>query len=80
MIRELSHAISRINKDQSVMAQTLAQASLIFKKCMLIDEEEFIKVTNVVQGSASALKGYISSLGSFVGSMTIAKNEPIRSS
>lgn len=26
------------------------------------------------------LKGYLSSLGSFVGSLTIAKNEPIRSS
>lgn len=47
MIRELSNAISRVNKNQSVIAQTLAQAALIFKKCMLIDEEEFIKVSNV---------------------------------
>jgi CCR4-NOT transcription complex subunit 1 len=47
---------------------------------MLVDEEEFIKVTNVVQGSASLLKGYLSSLGSFIGNMTIAKGEPIRSS
>jgi CCR4-NOT transcription complex subunit 1 len=79
MIRELSYAISKVNKNQSVVGQTLAQAALIFKKCMLIDEDEFMKVTNIAQGSASVLKGYLSSLGSFVGSMTIAKNEPIRS-
>ena len=48
MIRELSNAISKVNKNQSVISQTLAQASLIFKKCMIVDEEEFIKVTNTV--------------------------------
>jgi len=48
MIRELSNAIIKVNKNQSVIGQTLAQASLIFKKCMIVDEEEFLKVTNTV--------------------------------
>lgn len=58
---------------------TLSQAALIFKKCMVVDEEKFLKVTNVPQGSAAVIKGYLSSLGTFVGSLTVAKNEPIRS-
>ena len=61
------------------MGLTLSQAALIFKKCMVIDEEEFMKVTNAAQGAAGVIKGYLSSLGSFVGNLTISKNEPIRS-
>lgn len=45
---------------------------------MVIDEEEFKLVTNAAQGSMAIIKGYLASLGSFVGSLTIAKNEGIR--
>jgi len=44
---------------------------------MLIDEDEFTKCSN---NGASMLKSYVASLGSFIGSMTLAKNEPIRTS
>ena len=79
MIRELNKATQEVNKSHSVVSLTLSQAALIFKKCMVIDEEEFMKVTNVAQGSAAVIKAYLSSLGSFVGSLTLAKNEAIRS-
>ena len=79
MIRELNKATQEVNKSHSVVSLTLTQAALIFKKCMVIDEEEFMKVTNVAQGSAAVIKAYLSSLGSFVGSLTLAKNEAIRS-
>lgn len=46
---------------------------------MLIDEEEFHKVTNVAHGAGSLIKGYLQSLGTFIGSLTLAENEPIRS-
>lgn len=79
MIRELNQAIPRAARSQTVVGLTLTQAALIFKKCMVIDEEEFMKVTTVAAGSAAVIKGYLSSLGSFVGSLTVAKSEPIRS-
>lgn len=79
IIRELNQAIPKAAGQLTVVGLTLSQAALIFKKCMVIDEEEFMKVTNVAQGSAAVIKGYLSSLGSFVGSLTVAKNEPIRS-
>ena len=53
---------------------TMHQVSLIFKKCMLLDEEEVSKLS----GGQANIKSYVASLGSFVGSLTIAKNEPIR--
>lgn len=59
MIRELNVAIQQVNKLSSVVALTLTQAALIFKKCMVIDEEEFMKVTNAAQGSAAVIKGYL---------------------
>lgn len=37
-----------------------------------------MKATNVAQGSASVIKGYLQSLGTFIGSLTLAKNEAIR--
>ena len=47
MIRELNNTVQKTNKTASVINQTLTQASLILKKCLIIDEEEFLKVTNV---------------------------------
>jgi len=41
---------------------------------MLLDEEEVSKLS----GGQANIKSYVASLGSFVGSLTIAKNEPIR--
>jgi hypothetical protein len=41
MIRELNKATQEVNKSHSVVSLTLTQAALIFKKCMVIDEEEF---------------------------------------
>ena len=52
---------------------------MLFKKCMVVDEERFLKVTTVPQGSGAVIKGYLVSLGTFLGSLTVAKNEPIRS-
>ena len=78
MIRELNNTVQKTNKTASVINQTISQASLILKKCLIIDEEEFLKVTNVAQGASSMIKSYLSSLGTFIGSLTIAKNEPIR--
>ena len=79
IIRELNQAIPNACGQRTVVGLTLSQAALIFKKCMVVDEEKFLKVTNVPQGSAAVIKGYLSSLGTFVGSLTVAKNEPIRS-
>ena len=56
MIRELNQAIQQINRSYSVVGLTLSQAALIFKKCMVIDEDEFMKVTTVAQGSAAVIK------------------------
>lgn len=82
MIRELSadQTILKGERVHSVVGQTICQATLIFKKCMVIEEDEFLKVTNIAAGGGGVIKGYLSSLGSFVGALTIAKNEPIRSS
>lgn len=77
MLRELNNTVQKTSKSASVINQTLSMASLILKKCLLVDEEEFLKVTNVAQGAASMLKGYLSSLGTFIGCLTIAKNEPV---
>jgi hypothetical protein len=41
MIRELNSARLKVTTTQSVVGLTLSQSALIFKKCMLIDEEEF---------------------------------------
>ena len=49
---------------------------------MLIDEEEFNKVANKVSGTvqqSSAIKQYMVTLGTFLGSLTLAKNRPIHS-
>jgi len=77
MLRELHSALIDFSSSRSVTKQVMYQASLIFKKCMLIDEDEFNKCSN--QGG-SMLKSYVASLGSFLGNLTIAKNEPIRAS
>jgi hypothetical protein len=79
MVREIHNSMSGSSKQQNVIGQTLNQVALIFKKCMLIDEDEFSKVTNA-QSGASVLVAYVASLGSFVGSLTLAKNEPLRTS
>jgi CCR4-NOT transcription complex subunit 1 len=36
-------------------------------------------VSNVPQGAAVVIKNYLQSLGSFIGALTVAKNEPVRS-
>lgn len=49
---------------------------------MLIDEEEFNKVANKGGGTSqqsSAVKQYLIVLGQFIGSLTLAKNRPIKS-
>lgn len=80
MIRELHHTNTALNKRQNVIKQTISQVGLIFKKCMLIEEQELEKVINAQQNVAIYLKNYVASLGSFVGNLTIAKNEPLRCS
>ena len=47
MIRELHNSVQKTNKNASVINQTLSMTSLILKKCLLVDEEEFLKLTNV---------------------------------
>jgi hypothetical protein len=47
---------------------------------MLIDEDDFVRATNQSQAASGALKNYVACLGTFVGFLTLAKNEPIRSS
>jgi len=47
MLRELNNTVQKTSKSASVINQTLSMASLILKKCLLVDEEEFLKVTNV---------------------------------
>jgi hypothetical protein len=46
---------------------------------LVIEEDDFMKVTNVAMGSSSIIKGFLQSLGTFVGNLTLAKNESIRS-
>jgi hypothetical protein len=77
MVREIHNSAQQCAGRPHVISQTLQQASLLFKKCMLIDEDDFSKVTSTQAGPA-ALGGYVASLGSFVGAMTLAKNEPLR--
>jgi hypothetical protein len=45
---------------------------------MLIEETDLDKVINANQQAGVVLKNYIASLGSFVGNLTLAKNEPLR--
>lgn len=47
MIRELNVAIQQVKKSSSVVGLTLLAAALIFKKCMVVDEEQFLQVSNV---------------------------------
>ena len=46
---------------------------------MVVDEEQYIQVTNVPQGAALVIKIHLQSLGSFIGALTVSKNEPVRS-
>jgi hypothetical protein len=32
---------------------------MVFKKCLVIDEEEFMKVTNIALGTSSIIKGFL---------------------
>jgi CCR4-NOT transcription complex subunit 1 len=77
MLRELHTALISFDPSRSVVRQVMFQTALIFKKCMLIDEDEFSQCSN---NGPSILKSYVASLGSFIGSMTLARNEPIRTS
>jgi len=78
MVRELNLSILKVGeKAESVIGMTMHQVSLIFKKCMLIDEDDLQMCTN--PGSTN-LKSFVASLGSFVGTLTLSKNEPIRHS
>lgn len=79
VIRELNQSIPASNGLKTVIGLTLSQAAVLFKKCMVVDEDKFMKVTNVPQGSGAVIKGYLVSLGTFLGMLTVAKNEPIRS-
>ena len=42
MIRELNQANIELKRPLSVVGLTLLSASLIFKKCMIIDEDKFV--------------------------------------
>jgi CCR4-NOT transcription complex subunit 1 len=62
---------------------TLKQAVGIFKRFMLINEEQYAKVGTRVTAMASGtslLKPYLQALGHFIGSLTLAKNRPLLSS
>ena len=71
----------RMLGQKDCVPKTIAQAYEIFQRCMLIDEDEFNKVANKVGGTvqqASAVKQYLVVLGQFIGSLTLAKNRPIK--
>ena len=72
MLRELHQSIQEVNKSRNVIGMTLFQIKQIFKKCMLIDEDELAKVINPQQGTI-VLKNFVSSLGTFLGCLTLAK-------
>jgi hypothetical protein len=78
IIRELNYSLGSRHR-VSVIGLTLMQAGGIFKKCMLIDEDEFHGQTKVAHGTGSVIKKYLQDLGTFLGSLTLAQNEPIRS-
>jgi len=62
------------------VTMTVNQAVGIFKRFMLIDEEQYSKVANRVPGSmpgTSLLKPYLQALGQFIGSLTLAKSRPL---
>ena len=62
------------------VSRTIKHAVEIFKKCMLVDEVEFNKVANkpVDNQQRSMLKQYLAALGSFIGAITLAYNNPIK--
>jgi hypothetical protein len=39
---------------------------------MVIDEDKLLKVVNMAQGSAGVIKSYLSSLGQFIGNLTVS--------
>jgi hypothetical protein len=72
--------ISQMGDKSQTVAMTVHQAIGIFKRFMLIDEEQYSKVANRVPGSmpgTSLLKPYLQALGNFIGSLTLAKNRPL---
>ena len=73
LIRQLGH------KDS--ISKTIEIAVQILQRCLLIDETEYNKVSNKVGGTAqqaSQVTQYMRTLGSFLGSLTLAHNRPIR--
>jgi uncharacterized protein YjgD (DUF1641 family) len=51
---------------------TLWQGLEIFKKCLLIDEDQLLKVLNRAPSQTQVIKNYLKELGQFLGGMTIA--------
>lgn len=73
MIRDLDISVPPLTtKKLTVVGLTILQASQIFKKCMLVDEDEFQKVSNAAMGTQSIIKNYLQSLGAFLGTLTVA--------
>jgi CCR4-NOT transcription complex subunit 1 len=56
---------------------TLWQGLEIFKKCLLIDEDQLLKVLNRAPSQTQVIKNYLKELGQFLGGLTIAQNRPI---
>ena len=56
---------------------TIVAAIECFKKCMIIDEEQFSKVAQRASNYGSLIKPYLINLGQFLGGLTVASNRPI---
>ena len=72
--------IKQIGVDDAT-PKTIRIAMEILKKCMLIDEDDFNQVANRPPGQQhqNLIKQYLGTLGSFIGSLTLAANRPILS-
>lgn len=56
---------------------TIAQAVDIFKKCLLIDEDQLNRVAHRAQSNASLIRQFLTNLGQFIGTLTVASNRPL---
>jgi len=68
--------ISKFSKDSTIVALTLI--SDIVKKCIMINEDQFLKVSSTkMMATSSPIRQYLMTLGQFTGGLTLAKNKPI---
>mmetsp|Transcript_9015 Transcript_9015/g.8419 ORF Transcript_9015/g.8419 Transcript_9015/m.8419 type:complete len:140 (+) Transcript_9015:166-585(+) len=56
---------------------SVQQVIEFFKKCLIIDEEQFYKVAQRANTQINTIKITIVNLGSFCGSLTLGNNRPI---